>query len=65
MYASINLRRNPRSLTDPIPVASKGWEGLEQAAQGCGEITIPERVHKACKCDAYEHGLVVYVVMSS
>lgn len=70
VYTSINLRRNPLSPADPIPalingIKRVGLQALEQAAQGCGGISIPGRVHKTCRCGAYEHGLVVHLVMLS
>ena len=41
----------------------KEWSRIEQAAQGCGGVTIPGGVQKTCRCDTSGYGLVGMVVL--
>ena len=36
---------------------------MEQAAQGNGGVTIPERVQKICRCGTSGHGLTGVMVL--
>lgn len=38
--------------------SSESGEGLEQAAQGSGRVTIPGGIQEMCRCGTKEHGLV-------